>query len=350
MKYSRYLYYIPRRCPRLSRGFAFIFWGLLFLLSAALFFPTSKKNTFEIFRNHGNSTGAAASGFSRKSLSKCYRNPWVRMFSDAEFERDEQQSYIDSLNMFSQFKRRLDRMATGPPIVTDSNRMYEGVPSVVEERDFGRFDIWPVSGSCPSGLTRIGGTDDGGKFLCAVEKLEDSDDCVVFSLGSAGKYEFEQGIFETTKSCITHTFDCTVDAPPPPQIRGRTIFHHICIGDPEGRSNFRSLQSLQAEFAPNGISLLKMDIEGFEWDVFTSLLWADTNAYPVGREYDALPHQMSFELHWWTIAGRRDYTHGDVALLFKSLYDAGYRLLSREDNHGSPDGCCAEFTILRYLC
>jgi hypothetical protein len=329
----------------MKRKYEYAFGGAVVIVFSGFFYTAS----LSMPRAEGASTLNTYTN-PRGTLSKCHRNPWLRLYSDADFERDERQSYVGAKNMFSFIQKHLDIMATGPPIVTTSNSRWPGVPTVVEERDSRQFDVWPRSGSCPPGLARIGGEGDGGKLLCGVELLEDADECVVFSLGSAGKYEFEEGIYATTTGCITHTFDCTVSVQPPVSIRDRTIFHPICLGEPEGRSEYRTLQSLQAEFAPKGVSLLKMDIEGHEWGVFSSILQTEEDTGNVLHKSSyGLPHQISFELHW-THVGRREHTRAEVALLFKSLHDIGYRLISREDNNGSPDGCCSEFTVMRYFC
>jgi len=59
-----------------------------------------------------------------------------------------------------------------------------------------------------------------------------------------------------------------------------------------------------------------------------------------------LPMQISFELHYWNIIHTR--LTGEVALLWDRLYEAGYRVVSREDNPLSQ--YCSEFTIVRTVC
>jgi hypothetical protein len=67
----------------------------------------------------------------------------------------------------------------------------------------------------------------------------------------------------------------------------------------------------------------------------------------------SLPEQISFEFHyltqmdgldWWA----RQKTAGEIALLARKLYDAGYRVISREDNPQCPH--CSEFTLVRFRC
>lgn len=92
------------------------------------------------------------------------------------------------------------------------------------------------------------------------------------------------------------------------------------------------------------ITLLKADIEGYEYDLFNQLLTEDGVA---------LPEQISFELHYYTQMAQLDWhtrtlTTGELALFARSLYDAGYRVISRENNHAC--GHCAEFTIVQFRC
>lgn len=67
----------------------------------------------------------------------------------------------------------------------------------------------------------------------------------------------------------------------------------------------------------------------------------------------ALPEQISFELHYNTQMNDLDWygreaTAGEIAMLARSLYEAGYRLISREDNKLCPH--CTELTVVRTLC
>jgi len=66
-----------------------------------------------------------------------------------------------------------------------------------------------------------------------------------------------------------------------------------------------------------------------------------------------LPEQISFEMHYSSIMGgldwrEREITSGELALFSRNLYDAGYRVISREDNRNC--GHCSEFTVVRVRC
>lgn len=148
-----------------------------------------------------------------------------------------------------------------------------------------------VGGPCAS---------DGAKVVCGLQKLREG--CVVYSIGSNNQWEFEQEILEWT-SCEVHTFDCTGDisrfiVPDNPRLH----FHHVCLtayaDHPPKRSNevdgeYWSLLDMQRKLGHKRINLLKMDIEGFEFDVFTS--WPELAHHELAEEL-LLPHQIVAEV------------------------------------------------------
>ena len=123
----------------------------------------------------------------------------------------------------------------------------------------------------------------------------------MYGLGIADDLTFEIAMKE--KGCEVHAFDCT--SPKYMQDVARKVgihFHPWCIGkqhafntgngyiknsDPESLSSFKSLSEIVAELNHEKVTLLKMDIEGFEWGVFADML-SDGKFWP---------EQLSFELH-----------------------------------------------------
>ena len=66
-----------------------------------------------------------------------------------------------------------------------------------------------------------------------------------------------------------------------------------------------------------------------------------------------MPEQISFELHYETQFPAQDWhkrqrTAGEMALFARRLYEAGYRVISREDNPLCDH--CSEFTVVRFQC
>ena len=110
------------------------------------------------------------------------------------------------------------------------------------------------------------------------------DPCVVFSLGSNGDYSFEESILDTT-SCTVHTFDCTVNGR---NLSERHHYHKLCLGSAAKAAvdpNFITLE--EAVSFVDKVSLLKIDIEGFEFDALASWKQMDT----------LLPEQVTIEVH-----------------------------------------------------
>jgi len=177
--------------------------------------------------------------------------------------------------------------------------------------------------------------------------------CVAYGLGIAGDSSFEMQMQQA--GCETHAFDCTVD-PNDPAVAGKPFqFHHWCIGQ---RSNvsfqgnvyvknhaetmqFKTLAQTMAELGHTYVDLLKFDIEGFEWNLFATEILPSSNP----------PEQISFELHTQKANPAyvpqslvHDKGYAQVNQLFRSLYDKGYRVASKELNSGDP--ACAEFVAL----
>lgn len=202
-------------------------------------------------------------------------------------------------------------------------------------------------------MKRYGSSRDAGKLLCGLETLSHDDTCIVYSLGSADNFEFEESILLQTQ-CAVHTFDCT--SSPPKRKINRLHFHKICLGEDsplqyyiypqsakkmgsEHRSEetymtFDKILKLQNH---SKVHVLKMDIEGGEYSVFTDLLMRTSRSN--------LPYQISFESHWWN----RDIYHAILHIsMFSQLRRSGYRLLQYELN--GSDEACVEWTFIRLFC
>lgn len=111
--------------------------------------------------------------------------------------------------------------------------------------------------------------------------------CVVYSLGSNGDNSFEADILAQTE-CEVFTFDCTTLGHP---INARHRYIMQCLGS-EGQmqanpQSWTTLEAAMARLGHNKISVLKLDIEGSEYDVFAS--WKLGSA--------ALPDQIIMEIH-----------------------------------------------------
>eukprot|EP00890_Picochlorum_soloecismus_P003932 jgi/Picsp_1/453/NSC_00451-R1_protein len=216
-----------------------------------------------------------------------------------------------------------------------------------------RYDLFNPFITCPGGkqdLNRIGDSGDGGKWLC--DDLLQREDCVVFSLGSNGQYDFERSLLTHTP-CKIYTFDCTYKG----KSQGsRHTYIEKCIGTREkaGTNNrFTTLAGAAKRLRVPKITLLKIDIEGYEFDEMAAWRAEDLT----------LPEQISIEMHHSQVmyAGGSSFnkpmdfsnllwplhnmSQSDLSLFFSHLSRLGYGIASREDN---PIGsCCSEFLLLK---
>jgi hypothetical protein len=184
-------------------------------------------------------------------------------------------------------------------------------------------------------VKRFGGDGDGGKLLCPVPHLMQSQSCVVVSMGSNGNYEFEASILNMT-NCHIHTYDCTYSGK---SIDPRHTYHDVCIG--RGDARFKTWNEASADWGGRRVTVAKIDIEGHE----STLL----------RELQAdmlLPSQIVVEMH--ILYGNGEIPHwaaavtpksqAEGALLFMHMANLGYSIVAKELN---PYGaCCAEYTFL----
>ena len=74
------------------------------------------------------------------------------------------------------------------------------------------FDNVDPMFTCPH-AQRIGGRGDGPKWVCDPHRLRKVPDCLVYSVGSAGNYMFEDGLVDLMgdRHCEVHVFDPSTD-------------------------------------------------------------------------------------------------------------------------------------------
>ena len=184
---------------------------------------------------------------------------------------------------------------------------------------------------------------DGSYMMCGLSKLQNDSACIVYSIGSANNFYFENDLLKLTR-CHIHTFDCTSRRPHSHQIirSDRFTYHKICIGN---KKKFKSLIDVMHELGHTKLDMIKWDIEGFEYDIFRNILLLPNQK---------LPLQILFELHyrshmkartsWWN----REKTAGEIAMLGVELYDKGYRVVSANKNRGCQS--CYEYSLMRTTC
>ncbi|KAL4425792.1 hypothetical protein ABPG75_009808 [Micractinium tetrahymenae] len=227
----------------------------------------------------------------------------------------------------------------------------------VEPHQLTRYDLFNPFVKCSRGngsLARLGGADDGGKFICPSEALEQPG-CVVYSLGSAGNFDFEEEVLKSTP-CEVHSFDCTYDGADLPGYKGRHRYHKICVGQAgsgaavAGDAVFMTYPAILAMLNHTRVDLLKIDVEGFEMDVFSG--WKPACQLPMqiamevhySRLYASDMNPRNFANLFWSL---HELSLGELAVFFGHFADLGYAVVSREDNIEWGLHCCAEFTLLK---
>lgn len=224
--------------------------------------------------------------------------------------------------------------------------------ALVEPEGSRRFDLFDPFLKCPNGNPpeRFGGAADGGKLVCA--DILAAPGCVVYSLGSNGDFSFEEDVLARTQCTVT-TFDCTSTEH---TLGARHKFVNKCLGSQARMvANPASWITLEAAMESLGhahLSLLKIDVEGAEYDVLSA--WA--------VDAPGLPQQIAMELHYdYIYYGMPSFRNSndvsnllwplhkmrltDLALFMSHLAGAGYGIVSREDNEFHPH--CSEISLVR---
>lgn len=223
----------------------------------------------------------------------------------------------------------------------------------VRHREFNY--LGPVGPTCASDWVSFGNGDEE-KRVCGGLQLygdhhkakglkgkKESKNCVVYSVGSANQYLFEEEVFNRT-NCFVEIFDCTVkEFTPPAYIQSRIRTHKVCLGSKTeviGGRQFMSWTSLNALTGLNtNPDFLKMDIEGYEYPVLRSIVESGEN----------FPLQIALELHIGGYIGptrRRVYPAELIAFMNYLRVFGGYYLVNRRD----ASDHCAEIVLAMLDC
>jgi Methyltransferase FkbM domain len=228
----------------------------------------------------------------------------------------------------------------------------EGLLGFDTKESHQRFDFMgPVAPQCKS--IESFGQGDNEKRACALTEFVGATlpgaRCTIISLGSNNQWGFEEAIFANFPDCEIHTLDCNLakEVRPPIEISSRTTLHPVCVGSQDaivdGR-HYLSWKSITRLINVTDAPLyLKMDIEGFEYEVLRSIV----------EEKFLSPMQIAFELHFKTDNPvswiKRSKSSVEIAMFLEYLYhQGGYFLIDRHDNIFCPH--CTEILISKILC
>jgi len=206
--------------------------------------------------------------------------------------------------------------------------------------DGGSYTIWDFfipSFQCPHHVERIGTLGDGGKWVCGMERVANQSKCVIYSFGINGESSFEAALLERAPGCEVWGYDFSVNSFGPEiertyRLKERSHFFPWALGgrDAHGPENDPKVYTLDTLMRMNGhdfIDILKIDIEGAEFDTLTSFLGAHRPSSPFSAT--TLPiGQLQLELHAWDDYGKFAFFHD----WWTSLEAAGLRPFWTEAN------------------
>lgn len=190
------------------------------------------------------------------------------------------------------------------------------------------FAVGPIL-QCPELELNSFGHSDGEKRYCGASG--DFTNCTILSFGSAGDFTFETEIFHRTK-CSVEIFDCTGTWEVPSSIAPRVRIHKYCVAAGTNTDPlYLSWPALMAKLGLARTKYVKMDIEGFEYEVLYEMV--------MSLPPHLLPETIALEIHGpWTGVGLH------IALFFDYLFRyGGYIVLDKRD----ASTCCTEIILAR---
>ena len=207
-----------------------------------------------------------------------------------------------------------------------------------------------------AGEERLGKQGDGGKWVCNPGELAKKPTCLVYSIGSNNKFDFESALLDNvSKNCEIHVFDHTVSTlrlVSKQRKPWRVHFHQIGLAAMTSRDaggDFKTLSDMVRDLGHVGrtIDILKIDCEGCEWTTFAS--WFDA---PVKIS------QILVEVHSVGTVGSKNGSSNDeddagtfppAKHFFQRLHDENFAIFHKEANiqWTAFENLCLEFSLVR---
>lgn len=209
---------------------------------------------------------------------------------------------------------------------------WQGVHASAHATHFAKhWPLWPcLWGNIPLG--DFSG-EEGPKFVCGFERyLWPS--CVVYSFGSRALTTFEDAVFRANPSCEVHIFDPTVDPVGSKFLLHSKRWHFHAFGLAGTAGNLPRvgkvdiLSAIAARLGHQRIDILKVDIEGAEFDAVQQ--WAQDPQLPAIV-------QVQMEVHYMDKPG-----HG-LGTVIEPLQKLGLRLFHVETNGAD----CTEISMVQ---
>jgi len=180
---------------------------------------------------------------------------------------------------------------------------------------------------------------DGPKFVCGVDYIVKQPSCLVYSVGSNNKYDFEVAV-KKFMGCDTYTFDPTLK-----KFNGNpkvTTFHPWGLGEDGKEATMKnktwrsmSFETIINKLGHSGtrIDIIKIDCEGCEYTAMPPLFDAISKG-------TIQVDQIQIELH-----AKGGYEA--IANLFDMADKASMRVFHKERNHWGCSGYnCVEYSFV----
>ncbi|XP_053397047.1 probable methyltransferase-like protein 24 isoform X2 [Mercenaria mercenaria] len=188
-------------------------------------------------------------------------------------------------------------------------------------------------------VSRQGLRGGSGKNICADDRFKPSDPCIVYSFGSKFDFAFEDDVWRSFK-CEIHTFDPSLSFEKS-QIPYFVNFHLIGLSGKDfnqtkpGNRRYHNtlfrkvwemqrLSTIQKVHSHKNkiIDILKIDIEGWEWDALPDILLTESLRNV---------KQICLEVHFGFRHKHSKNTWGNVPIqnqlkILKRLYETGFRI------------------------
>lgn len=176
--------------------------------------------------------------------------------------------------------------------------------------------------------------------MSTYEARDQSDHCIIYSFGVSRESSFEAQLLQRT-TCEIWGYDFSVTSWGPEVTnlsnahQARAHFQKVGLGESVDLSRNPPYQTIQSLMQENGhafVDLIKMDIEGAEYDVLRSLMEDTKDGLPFGQllmEVHLIPEDLL------TSRGKAMYLPKSLAAWLKfweSLEDRGMRVVFTEPN------------------
>jgi hypothetical protein len=187
------------------------------------------------------------------------------------------------------------------------------------------WDFFPATWTCPHDFQRVGRLGDGGKWVCGMSIYESlpapdfpstesvearevaappaDDGLVIYSFGINGESSFEAEMLDRVPSARIWGYDFSVEGwgkQIPTSERHRTFFRKVGLGKEdkhEASPPFYTLPTLMKENGHTYIDILKIDIEGSEYDALDTFMDAFDGMQSASGNSVLPIGQVMIELH-----------------------------------------------------